>query len=261
MLPARFLETTRARILARAFAPRPRIGMMPRMCKASILFLLPILVGACAGTPATGTLQNENRNLHGIIRSQEKRINELTEQRNDLERRANQLEATVEMAEETDAAVQKAKSDISSQVSQMLERFKSDSDVEVERTTDGYRFVLRERVLFGMASAELSADGREALHRVADALRGGTARVRVEGHTDNAPIAKEETKKKFPRGNMELATARALAVWAYLVGDGKLDSPRLSVVGFGPHQPRVPNDSDRNRYRNRRVEIRVAALD
>ncbi|MHC4940594.1 MAG: OmpA/MotB family protein [Planctomycetota bacterium] len=227
------------------------------MRTAKHAMFLPLLAAACAGTPATGTLQNENRHLHGIIRSQEKRIDDLTEQRNDLERRVDELQASATREKETAEVVEKAKSDVSSQVRLMLERFKSDSDVEVEQAAGGYRFVLREKVLFGTASASLSADGRQALQRVADALRGGTAQVRVEGHTDDLPITKEETKQKYPLGNMQLSTARALAVWNYLVQDGRVDAERVSVIGFGPHQPRVPNDSERNRYRNRRVEIRV----
>ena len=71
-------------------------------------------------------------------------------------------------------------------------------------------------------------------------------------------VLQEETKRRFPKGNMELSTARALAVWECLAAAlGKQDEERLSVVGFGPHRPRVPNDRERNRYRNRRVEIRV----
>ncbi|MHC4410599.1 MAG: OmpA/MotB family protein [Planctomycetota bacterium] len=227
------------------------------MRKATLPLLLLLLPIACAGTPASSTMQNENRHLHGIIRSQEMRIDELTEQRNDLERKVDEFNADAAKTQDTAKVVEKAKSDVSSQVRAMLEKFKSDIDVEVEQTAGGFRFVLREKVLFGTASAELSADGRKALQRVATALRGGTAHVRVEGHTDDLPITKEATAAKYPLGNMQLSTARALAVWQYLADEGKIDAARLSVIGYGAHQPRVPNDSDRNRYRNRRVEIRV----
>lgn len=231
--------------------------MIPAMRPGTFTLLLPLVAAACVGTPASGTLQNENRHLHGIVRSQERRIDELTEQRNDLERRLAELEADAARHTETSRVVESAKSELSSQVKLMLEKFKSDSDVEVEQSGGGYRFVLREKVLFGTASADLSPEGREALQRVADALRGGTESIRVEGHSDDLPITSEEARKRYPKGNMELSTARALAVWEYLAGDGKLDSARLSVVGYGPHRPRVPNDSERNRYRNRRVEILV----
>jgi len=231
--------------------------MMPRMRFPTLVLPLLGVAVACAGVPPSGALQNENRHLHGIVRSQERRIEDLTEQRNDLERRVAELESDVARGADAEETVEQAKSEISSQVSLMVEKFKSDSDVLVEQSAGGYRFVLREKVLFGTASADLSDDGKAALRRVADALRGGTTRIRIEGHTDNQPLAKEATRERFPRGNMELSAARALAVWEFLVADGNLGAARLSVVGFGEHQPRVPNDSERNRYRNRRVEILV----
>ena len=67
-----------------------------------------------------------------------------------------------------------------------------------------------------------------------------------------------ETLKSFPRGNIELSVERALVVWDYLIGEGKIDQGRLSVIGFGATRPRVPNTSELARYKNRRVEIRVA---
>jgi len=213
--------------------------MMPRMRFPTLVLPLLGVAVACAGVPPSGALQNENRHLHGIVRSQERRIEDLTEQRNDLERRVAELESDVARGADAEETVEQAKSEISSQVSLMVEKFKSDSDVLVEQSAGGYRFVLREKVLFGTASADLSDDGKAALRRVADALRGGA------------------TRERFPRGNMELSAARALAVWEFLVADGNLGAARLSVVGFGEHQPRVPNDSERNRYRNRRVEILV----
>ncbi|MHC4953482.1 MAG: OmpA/MotB family protein [Planctomycetota bacterium] len=223
------------------------------------------LATGCTGTPPPNTLQNENKELQGLVRAQERRIEELTKQRKDLERQVSELEGkskkegdggAVRVTESVDGP---AKGEMSAQVRRMLDRFKGDSDIEVEPTADGYLFVLREKVLFESASAVIGKGGREALHRVADALRGGTALIVVEGHTDDVALSKPETLKQYPRGNIELSVARALAVWDYLAGDGdgNLEKARLSVVGYGPHRPRVPNDSDRNRYRNRRVEIRV----
>ena len=136
-----------------------------------------------------------------------------------------------------------------------------DSDISVEATGDGYRFVLHEQVLFETGSSDLSEKGKKVLGSVADALRGGTASINVEGHTDDVPVGKPETLQKYPRGNIELSTDRALSVWEWLVKSGQLRESRLSVTGYGPHHPRVPNTSDQNRFRNRRVEIRVAESD
>ena len=69
---------------------------------------------------------------------------------------------------------------------------------------------------------------------------------------------KEETLKKFPRGNIELSMMRALAVWEWITKDGQVRESRVGVCGYGPHRPRVPNRTDQDRLQNRRVEIRVA---
>jgi chemotaxis protein MotB len=48
---------------------------------------------------------------------------------------------------------------------------------------------MKDKILFASGSATIGADGRDALKKVAQALRGLQAKaVRVEGHTDNVPI-------------------------------------------------------------------------
>ena len=113
---------------------------------------LVIFFAACETGPASQTLLNENTHLHGVIRSQTRRINDLSEQRNDLERRVSLLEVdapeeVVKPAPVENVPVENTNPDVNGEVQQMLERFKSDSDIEVEQTKDGYRFVMREKVL------------------------------------------------------------------------------------------------------------------
>ncbi len=202
-------------------------------------------------------MENENRNLHGVLEQQQQRIDDLTGERVRLHQQVRMLEAKLEKVQSTEEVVEEAKADISEQVRRALDRFKGDSDIEVEQTGSGYRLVLRESVLFKTGLANLTPEGRGALVRVAAALRQGGARISVEGHTDDVPVKRAETKRRFPRGNIELSVSRALSVWGYLVGAGKLDRARVSVAGFGPHRPRVPNTSETNRWKNRRVEILV----
>ena len=52
-------------------------------------------------------------------------------------------------------------------------------------------------------------------------------------------------------------TARATAVVQYFVQEGGLAPDRLSAAGYGEFHARVPNDSDANRARNRRVDVVV----
>ena len=68
----------------------------------------------------------------------------------------------------------------------------------------------------------------------------------VAGHTDNIGTAAY---------NMRLSDARAAAVRNWLIQHG-VAAPRVSSRGYGDTQPLVPNTSDENRFKNRRVELR-----
>ena len=70
-----------------------------------------------------------------------------------------------------------------------------------------------------------------------------TFRAEVGGHTDNIGT---------PEYNMKLSTARAAAVKAWLVAHS-VAADRVTSRGYGDTRPLVPNDTDANRFKNRRV--------
>jgi len=70
----------------------------------------------------------------------------------------------------------------------------------------------------------------------------------VSGHTDNVGT---------PDYNLKLSDARAAAVKAWLVQQG-VAAARLTSRGYGDTRPLVPNTTDENRFKNRRVELRRA---
>jgi chemotaxis protein MotB len=117
-------------------------------------------------------------------------------------------------------------------------------------------------VLFDFGSAELKPGADEMLRKFALVMNAPEARdlrVLVAGHTDDRQIAKKPARDEF-RDNFHLSTERALAVSEKLIALGMNDQ-RVGVAGFGPHQPIAPNVSDRDRQKNRRVEIFVMAPD
>jgi chemotaxis protein MotB len=111
---------------------------------------------------------------------------------------------------------------------------------------------LPERLIFPVGDATIQDDGRIALQLIADEVAERHVRLRVEGHTDNAPIR----TARFP-SNWELSTARATSVVAFLVDTKKIDPTRLSAAGYGQYHPIAENDTVDGRAQNRRVDIVV----
>jgi chemotaxis protein MotB len=128
-------------------------------------------------------------------------------------------------------------------------------DVQKFAVDGGNLYQVKDAILFAPGSASLSAEGTKVLEGVlADIQSSPHGQVSVRGHTDNVPVGKPETMAKYPHGNLQLSAARAVEVAAVMqraVSD-------LVVMGFGESRPVMPNDTDGNRQRNRRVEIFVA---
>jgi len=72
-----------------------------------------------------------------------------------------------------------------------------------------------------------------------------SARVEISGHTDN--VGK-------PKANKTLSQNRAESCRKYVMSKG-VDGSRIKAVGYGDEKPIVPNDSDENRQKNRRIEV------
>lgn len=70
-------------------------------------------------------------------------------------------------------------------------------------------------------------------------------KIRIEGHTDN---------QGDPQLNKKLSLERAYNVREYLISKG-ISGIRIQFKGYGETQPLVPNDSEENRQKNRRVEF------
>ena len=123
----------------------------------------------------------------------------------------------------------------------------------------GDRFVFQSEVLFASGSAELGAEGREQMGRLARTLIDISRDIppeidwvlRVDGHTDSRPIS----TPLFP-SNWELSTARAISVVKHLIGQG-LPAHRLAATGFGEFQPIDPGETDSAYHRNRRIELKL----
>jgi len=133
-------------------------------------------------------------------------------------------------------------------------------DVERFQLDDGLLVIIQDRLLFESGKAELGAEGIAALVGIAKEIAAQQPRgkIYVRGHTDSDRVSKPETLKRFPKGNIELSAARALAVAAMLINSEPSLEADIAIVGFGPYEPLVPNSDAANKRLNRRVEIFVS---
>lgn len=74
-----------------------------------------------------------------------------------------------------------------------------------------------------------------------------TMEIEVSAHTDD---------RGSDAYNDRLSTLRGESVARYLIKAG-IQPQRIHTIGYGKRRPLVPNDSDENRERNRRVEFKV----
>jgi len=127
--------------------------------------------------------------------------------------------------------------------------------IEVE--TKGQKIIIRvqEKGSFASGSAELQPGFIPILSKLVRVLKGIKGHISIEGYTDNVPIDTYE----FP-SNWDLSVARALAVAHGLMDNSNLGQSIFSITGWGDTHPLVPNDSSKNRARNRRVEIIVKEI-
>lgn len=112
---------------------------------------------------------------------------------------------------------------------------------------------IRSDVLFASGSAALSAPARQAIDQLATVLRELPNELRVEGHTDDQPIA----SALYP-SNWELSGARAASVIRLLEGRG-VDPRRMAAIGFGEKRPIADNATPAGRSTNRRVMLVILA--
>ena len=139
------------------------------------------------------------------------------------------------------------------------DRFKSLNKIggiETEITERGLVVHIMESVLFREGSANLEAKALDVLDVLGEAIIGRPNHVRIEGHTDDRPIA----TPRFP-SNWELSSARATEVVRYYIENHDIEPDRISALGYGEFRPIRPNNSIENRAANRRVDVVILTME
>jgi outer membrane protein OmpA-like peptidoglycan-associated protein len=149
--------------------------------------------------------------------------------------------ATVQLVEELD--------DIAPIVGPGAESAASPKNVLVTEEQGRIRIVLEAEILFDLDKDNLKPSAEVALARIKASIidKYPGARLIIEGHTDD---------RGTQEYNRTLSARRAQTVAAWLSRHG-IEGSRLQTVGYGKTKPMVPNTSEENRARNRRVEIVV----
>ncbi|MCP4749652.1 MAG: flagellar motor protein MotB [Proteobacteria bacterium] len=126
---------------------------------------------------------------------------------------------------------------------------KNDKSIDYDRNK--YIISFSGLSLFRPGSARLKADAIEKVNRISRILVQIPNTIIIEGHTDNTPIE----SKRYP-SNWDLSAARAAAVARKLKEFGIVEE-RMEVRAFASTRPKVANDSDEGKRKNRRIEILI----
>ena len=198
--------------------------------------------------------------MTGALAALRLRIEELTSLLAEKDRRATQDKVAI-------ASLGRSLNNALASRVQELQRFRSEffgrlrdvlkgrDDVQIV----GDRFVFQSEVLFAQGQAEIAAEGRDQLAKLAVALADIATKIpedinwvlQVDGHTDDIPI-----RAGRYADNWDLSTERALSVVRFLNQQG-LPANRLAAAGYGEFQPLDAADNDDARRKNRRIELKI----
>ncbi len=123
--------------------------------------------------------------------------------------------------------------------------------VVIRHGPDWLEIEIRTDILFPSGTAQLSLPADDVLRRLASILVPFDNPLRIEGFTDNVPIA----TATYP-SNWELSAARAATVARQFAQYG-VRADRLGIVGWGDVRPIADNATAEGRNRNRRVLVVV----
>ena len=193
-----------------------------------------------------GALEQVNKELKGENEGLKARVDELTKQVAEQKERVADLEMIKE---------QKVQ-EVSSEYNSMIDKMKAEiaqGQVTITELKGKLTVNMVEAVLFDSGKAEVKKEGLVVLQKVIDVLKDAKDKViRVEGHTDNVPIA-GALARVYPT-NWELSAARAVNVTRFLQVQG-IDPAQLSAVGYGEFNPVADNETKEGKAKNRRIEI------
>jgi chemotaxis protein MotB len=228
----------------------------------SVVFVSAMLVG-CVSSGKYERLETDNSGL-------QTQFNNLQTQCSNLQTQFNSLQAGYSACREQFAQSEKEKADLLArekqsqstyeQLMSQLQKEVSAGQVTISQYQDKLTVNVAEKIFFDSGSAALKPSGKEVLKKLGTVIKGLSDKVvRVEGHTDNVPIAKS-LRDTYPT-NWELSAARAITVARFLQDSAGVPPEMLIASALGQYHPLVTNDTPANRQKNRRIEIALQNKD
>jgi len=135
-----------------------------------------------------------------------------------------------------------------------LQKEIASKSVKVTQDQRGIVVSLASDFYFGSGIADFGDSTEAVLRKIYSILAPLSANIRIEGHTDNVPIAPGSALSQRYPTNWELSSQRSVNVLKALEKLG-LDRKRLAAAAYADTRPLKSNDSSDGRNANRRVEI------
>jgi chemotaxis protein MotB len=201
-------------------------------------------------------LEQQIELLQAGPRENARRVVELTNERDTLIAKLDELNAKYEELAKRPSQI----ITLAPEVDSALKEFAEANGDLVEYDSSRGMVKFRSDLTFDLGSASVKNDAAQTLGQLGTLLTTEVAsryEVRVVGHTDTVRIAKPETKAKHPT-NWHLSVHRAIAVRDALE-QGGVPAVRTSVGGSSMYRP-VAQNTTTGAEQNRRVEIYLVPM-
>lgn len=133
------------------------------------------------------------------------------------------------------------------------------SEIEVLKTSTGFKIRLGEAMLFSPRSAKLKREQAPFLFELGKRLADLDLPIQVEGHSDSNEF--EGVGKKANLKAWELSNQRSYNIVQFLIEAVRFPQEKISMGVFGNTQPIAEEDTIEAQAKNRRVEISVSTPD
>ncbi|WP_409343801.1 flagellar motor protein MotB [Paenibacillus sp. MBLB4367] len=163
-----------------------------------------------------------------------------------------ETEAQKKMREEREKK-EKELQDLLQKINQYVTENQLQNQVFVADTQRGVAVTLNDLFLFDLGKADLKQGAFPVLDKLSSLFQTLKAKISIEGHTDNLPLA---TGSAF-KDNLGLSFERSASVSRYFTDKSKLPADMFISAAYADTKPVAPNDTAENRQKNRRVEIIV----